>query len=88
MVVTYIKKDRALYKLCDSGVCSREKIYMHLVGQVSGLVENFNIGIYSDTILVVYVKLCVMVLLVELYLFMTLSAVLTIFQGHSNVVQF
>ena len=56
MVVTYIKKDRALYKLCDSGVCSREKIYMHLVGQVSGLVENFNIRIFLVPINVISIS--------------------------------
>ena len=39
------------------------------VSQVFGLVENFNIGIYSDTINVTNVKLCLMVLLIELYLF-------------------
>ena len=31
------------------------------------------------------VKLCLMVLLIELYLFIPLSVPLTIFQGHSNV---
>ena len=54
---------------------------------MSGLVESFNIGIYSDTINVKNVKLCMMVLLVELYLFIPLSVTLTIFQGHSNVEQ-
>ena len=42
---------------------------MVYVGQVSGLVENFNTGIYSDTINVINLKLCMMVLLIELYLF-------------------
>ena len=42
---------------------------MFLVGQVSGLVENFNFRIYSDTMNVINVKLCTMVLLIELYLF-------------------
>ena len=48
---------------------SREIINMFFIGQVSGLVGNFNIGIYSDTINVINVKLCMMVLLTELYLF-------------------
>ena len=39
---------------------------MFLVGQVSGLVENFNTGIFSDIIKVTNVKLCMMVLLIEL----------------------
>ena len=47
---------------------------MFLVGQVSGLVKNFNIGIFSDIINVINVKLCMMVL--------TLSLIL--FQGHSS----
>ena len=54
----------------DAGVYSREIINMFLVGQVSGLVENLNIGIYSDTISVVNIlKLCMMVLLIKLHLF-------------------
>ena len=52
---------------------------MILVSQVSGLVKNCKIGIISDVINVINVKLCMMVLLTEL------SMTLTIFQGHSNV---
>ena len=59
---------------------------MFLVSQVSGLVENFKIGIFSDIINVINVKLCVMALCIELCL--SLSVTLTIFQGHSNVEQF
>ena len=33
-----------------------------IVGHMSGLVENFNTGIYSGTINVINVKLCMMVL--------------------------
>ena len=51
---------------------SREIINMFLVGQVSRPVENFSIGIYSDAIDVINVKLCMMVLLIELYLFVPL----------------
>ena len=75
--------DYAQYDLM-TGVYSREIIYMFFMGQVSGLVENFNIGIYSTTINVVNVKLFRMVLLIELYLIIPLSVTLTIFQGHSN----
>ena len=57
----------------DCSACSREILYMFLVSQVSGLVEKFNIGIFSDTINVINVKLCMMVLHIELYLFSTLS---------------
>ena len=73
---------------------SRERIdwgfffVLVFVSQVFGLVENFNIRIYSDTINVINVKLCVMVLLVELHLFIPLSVTLTILYSHSNVEQF
>ena len=61
---------------------------MFLGGQVSGLVKNFNMGIYSDTINVIDIKLCMMVVLTELYPFMPLSVTLIVFQGHSSVNQF
>ena len=67
---------------------SREIIYMFFIGHVPGLVKNFNIGIYSDTINVMNVKLCMMALLIELCMFIPLSVTLAIFQGHSNVKQF
>ena len=52
------------------------------------LLKKFNIAIYSNTINVINVKLCMMVLLLALYLFIPLSVTLTIFQGHSNIEQF
>ena len=58
---------------------------MFLVGQVSRLVENFNIGIFSDTLKVINVKFCMMVIHIELYLLITLSVTLTLFQDHSSV---
>ena len=58
---------------------------MLLVGQVSELFENVNIGIFSDTINVIHVKLCMILLLIELYLFTPLSVNLTIFEGHSTM---
>ena len=64
---------------------SREIINMFFISQVSGLAQNFDMGIYSHTVNVINVKLCMMVLLLELYLFIPLSVTLTIFQGHSNV---
>ena len=45
---------------------------------------SFNIVIFSDTINVTNVKLCMMILHIELYLFITLSVTLTLFQGHST----
>ena len=53
---------------------------MVLVGLLSGLVKNFNIGIFSDTINVININLFIMVLYIELYLFILLSLTLTIFQ--------
>ena len=61
---------------------------MFLVSQMSGLVKNFKIWIFSDTINVINVKLCTMILLIELQLFIALSVTLTIFQDHSSVKEF
>ena len=61
---------------------------MFLVGYMSGLVKNFNLGNFSDTMNVINVRLCMVVLLSELYLFITLSMTLTLFQGFSCVKQF
>ena len=83
MVATYIKKDYTKYDWYDSGVCSRE-----IINIFSGLVENFNTGTYSDTIHVINTKLCMMVPLTELYLFIPLLVTMTIFEGHCNVEQF
>ena len=44
--------------MCDCGLYSREIINMFFVGQVSGLVETFNTGIYSDTLIMTNVKRC------------------------------
>ena len=67
---------------------SREIVNIVLVGQVFGLVKNFNIGIFSGTINAINVKLGIMVLFTELYLFLPLSLTLTVFKGYSNVEQF
>ena len=58
---------------------SREIINMFFVVQVSGLVENFNIGLFSDTMDVINVRLYVTVLIIELYLFIPLPVILTTF---------
>ena len=73
-----------------TGVYSREVVKTFLVGQVSGLVENFNIWIVTDTMNVIHVQFCMMGLLIELYLCIPLSMTLTIgiFEGQSNVEQF
>ena len=64
----YIPKKIMHNIICVTGVYSREIISMFLVGQMSWHVKNFNIGIFSDTINVINVKLCMMILLMELYL--------------------
>ena len=48
----------------------------------------FNIAVFSDTVNVMNIKLCMMVLLTELCLFIPLSMTVTVFQGHSCVKQF
>ena len=58
---------------------------MFLIGQVSGHLDSFNIGIFSDTINVITVKVRTVVLLVELYLFIPLSVTSVILQCHSSV---
>ena len=88
MVATDIKNVNLHYDLFNSCLYSRETINIFFVNQVSGLVKNLNIRIYSGTINVINFKLCVMVLNIVLDLFMPLSMTLTIFQGHSNVKQF
>ena len=47
--------------------------------------KNFNIDIFSDAINVINVKLCMMVLLIELFLFPSFSETLTIFQSHRSI---
>ena len=81
MVALYIKK--ILHNMnCVTGVWFRE------LGQVAGLVRNFNIGIFFDTINIINVKLGMVVQQIELYQFITLSVTLTLFQGHSSIKQF
>ena len=65
-----------------------DNIDMFLICRVAGLVENFNIGIFSKTMNVINVRLCMMVLHIGLYLLIILSMTLTLFQGHSSVKQF
>ena len=50
------------------------------VGQLSVHGKNFNIAICLDTINMINVKLCMMVVLTELYLFIALSVTLIVFQ--------
>ena len=50
--------------------------------------QKLSVAIFSDTVNVINAKLCVIVQLVELCLFIPLSVTLATFQGHSNVEQF
>ena len=50
--------------------------------------KNFNVAIFLGIINVMYIKLCMMALLIELYPFMPLSVTLIVFQGHSSVKEF
>ena len=61
---------------------------MFFVRRVSGPVESFNIGIYSHAIHVINVKLLIVVLLIEFYLFIPRSVTLTPFQGLNGVQHF
>ena len=80
MIATYIKE--IMHNMnCVTGECSMEIIYMFMVVQVSWLVESFNMEIFSYTINVINVKLCVIVQHVELYLFIVFSVTLTLFRG-------
>ena len=54
---------------------------MVLVSQMSQFVKNFKMGIFSDTINIVSVRHCMMVLHIEHHLFITLS----LFQVHCSV---
>ena len=49
---------------------------------ISSWLKNFNIVILSDTMNVLNVKLCIMILFFELYWFIPLTVTLTIFQVH------
>ena len=51
-------------------------------GRVSVCGKNLNFASFSDTINMINVQLCVMVVLIELYPFIPLSVTLIIFQGH------
>ena len=51
--------------------------------------KNFNVAIFSDAMNIIYVKLCMMVVLNELYTFIPFSVILIVFiQGYSTVKQF
>ena len=50
--------------------------------------KNFNVAIFSDTLNMINVRLCMIIVLIEFYPFIPLSATLILFQDHSSVKQF
>ena len=64
MVATCIKNIMHIM-ICVTGAYSRAIMNMFFIGQVSGLVEDFNIRISSDTKNVINVKLCRGVLFID-----------------------
>ena len=82
MVATFIKKDCAHYELCDWCMFKGDHLHVFVWSNV------WVTGIFSDTINIMNVKLCMLVLHAEFYLFITLSVTLTLFQGHSSVKHF
>ena len=49
--------------------------------------KNFNVEIFLDIIHMINVRLCMMVILIELYPFIPLSVTLIVCPGHSSVKQ-
>ena len=56
------------------------------LGNCPATQKSFNVAIFSKTINVINVKLCMMVLFIELYLLIQLSVTLSVFQGHSKLI--
>ena len=58
-------------------------------GHLSGRAQkNFNIAIFSDTIIVINVQVCMMVLLTKLDLYIPLSVTLTVFKFELKMLEF
>ena len=77
-----------LNMICVTGAYLSE-IIKPLISQVSRHFKNFIIVIFFvDSINVISVKFCMMVLFFELYLFIPFSVTLTLFQSHTIVEKF
>ena len=57
-------------------------------GRLSICGKTFNVVLFLDTINMMNVKLCMMLVLIELYPVIPLSMTLIVFQGHRSVKQF
>ena len=70
-------------------MCVYVRISVKPAGQrVSLRGENFNVTVFFDTNNMINVKLCMMVVLIELYPFITLSVTLIAFQGQTSFREF
>ena len=56
-----------------------------LAGQLSICGKKFNFAIFLDTINIINDKLCMMVVLIELYPLIPLSVTLIVYQGHRRI---
>ena len=63
-------------------------IIIRPAGRVTVCGKNLNVAIFLDTINMINVKLCIMVVLTGFYPFILLSVTLIVFQGHSSVKEF
>ena len=63
-------------------------ISLRLALRVSVCGRNFNVATFSEIVNMLNVKLCMMVVLIELYPLIPLSVTLIVFQGHSSVKHF
>ena len=81
--------DRLTAVFDSNGKCEYVIISVRLAGllaECSSVAKNFNVAIFLDTM--INVKLCMMVVLIELYQYIPLLVILTVFPGHISVKQF
>ena len=69
-------------------LCDNDQGWAEQTGHLLATQELERHFFFSDTLNVINVKVCMMVLFIELYLFIPPSLALTIFQGHISVKQF
>ena len=80
------KMEKTGYKIiCGAPTTLTVKGLMMMMMMWLGLLKTLMFVIFSNTVSVINIKLCMMVLLLVLYLFMSFSVTLTIFQAHSSV---
>ena len=62
--------------------CVHVMISVGPAGLLSACGKNFNVAIFSDTVNVINVKLCMLVELIELYQLIAFAVTLIVFQSH------